>query len=239
AELKLREIGTGLFGVLSPMMSCEEAYLLGTYLRGLDPDALLVLGPVPVAAQGDDVFHHSITKEETFRIQAEKVPNRRGIERVLDILGGHTATWDEFTKRSPDDFKAGVVVGGYLSDWIGPDLPGVLDKPFTVVLDILPNALTRRADVLIPSAAWCEKAGCWENFQNKLQPFEPAIAPPAGAKVDGDVFLDMLDRDGKFDAATIRTELADHDDAFNTLHTPAPDPGSTDVDEELYEFVEV
>ncbi|MEM6315494.1 MAG: 2Fe-2S iron-sulfur cluster-binding protein, partial [Planctomycetota bacterium] len=74
AELKLREIGTGLFGVLSPMMSCEEAYLLGTYLRGLDPDALLVLGPVPVAAQGDDVFHHSITKEETFRIQAEKVP---------------------------------------------------------------------------------------------------------------------------------------------------------------------
>lgn len=243
AELKLKDIASGLFGVLSPMMTCEEAYLLGTYLRGIDPDALLVVGPTPVSGHGDDVFHHSVTKEETFRIQAEKVPNRRGIERVLNMLGGNTANWDEFVGRGGDDFKAGIIVGGYLSDWIGAELPAVLDKPFTVVLDILPNALTRRADVLIPSAAWCEKAGSWENFQNKLQPFEPAIAPPAGALLDGAVFLDMLNRTGKYDAVAIREEMAEHDAAFSDLHIAEPEHGlpmpAGSVDQELYEFVEV
>ena len=46
--------GTGgpgsLYAMLSPMMACEEAYLLGKLIRSLDPQAVLVLGPVPTEA---------------------------------------------------------------------------------------------------------------------------------------------------------------------------------------------
>src|SRR5689334_24243068 len=66
-----------LYAMLSPMMACEEAWLLGTAIRQIDPQAVLVLGPVPTAAS-DDVFKNSLTGKETFRIKAEKVPNAAG-----------------------------------------------------------------------------------------------------------------------------------------------------------------
>src|SRR5581483_11275866 len=40
-----------LYAMLSPMMACEEAWLLGKAMRQLDPQAVLVLGPVPNAGQ--------------------------------------------------------------------------------------------------------------------------------------------------------------------------------------------
>src|SRR5690606_680704 len=56
-----------LFAVLSPMMASEEAWLLGQYIRSIDPQATLVLGPVPVGEE--QVFRHYTSGEETFRIQ--------------------------------------------------------------------------------------------------------------------------------------------------------------------------
>ena len=41
-----------LYAMLSPMMACEEAYLLGKAIRAIDPQAVLVLGPVPTRRPG-------------------------------------------------------------------------------------------------------------------------------------------------------------------------------------------
>src|SRR5262249_8833938 len=40
-------------GVLSPFLSCEEAYLLGKYLKGLSGQVLLALGSVPTIGTDD------------------------------------------------------------------------------------------------------------------------------------------------------------------------------------------
>ena len=40
-----------LGGVLSPMLTVEEAYLLARLLRSLDPQAVLAMGPVPARAR--------------------------------------------------------------------------------------------------------------------------------------------------------------------------------------------
>src|SRR5262245_13333842 len=40
-------------GVLSPYLTCEEAYLLARYLKGLSSEVKLALGPVPVVGQDD------------------------------------------------------------------------------------------------------------------------------------------------------------------------------------------
>src|SRR5258705_2435888 len=114
------ESGPGsLYAVLSPMMACEEAYLLAKAVRALDPSALLVSGPAPTTGE-DQVFKHYMTHKETFRIKSEKVPNAAGIRPMLGLVGGPTATWDEFTTAARDDIKnlkAGWIVGDYLSTW--------------------------------------------------------------------------------------------------------------------------
>jgi NADH-quinone oxidoreductase subunit G len=228
-ELKriVKEGGPGsLYAILSPMMACEEAYLLGKYLRSVDPKCALVLGPVPSSGQNEE-FKHYITKKVTFTIQAEKVPNRLGIERVMKYLGAPVLMLNELATSKT--LKAGWIVGGYLSNWVTDALK--LPKGLKVVQDILPNKLTETADVLLPGAAWAEKDGCWENHQGKIQPFVSAIAPPEGAMREGDVYYRLLGRSGLYNADVIRAEMGA---PFETIRLP-----DENVNEPAFEFVEL
>jgi NADH-quinone oxidoreductase subunit G len=215
-----KENGDGaLFAMLSPMMACEEAYLLGKYLRSIDPQTVLVLGPVP-RAESDEVFKNPATDKITFTIQAEKVPNRKGIERVMSLLGGPTMTLDELSKSTKH--KAGWIVGGYLSNWVTDALK--LPKTFKIVQDILPNKLSDTADVLLPAASWAEKDGCWENFAGKIQVFEAGIPPVEGARREGDVYLNLLGRSGMYSAAEIRKEMGEPFDSAATPKSAEEEP---------------
>jgi NADH-quinone oxidoreductase subunit G len=197
-----------LYAVLSPMMACEEAWLLGKAIRQIDPEALLVLGPVPTTGQ-DEVFKHYLTGHKTFTIKAEKVPNAAGVRRVIAMLGGPNSTMEEFAHATNEKFKAGWIVGGYLSNWITGDVPAALKSGFRIVQDLLPTSLSDSADVILPSAAWAEKDGCWENYAGKIQPFAAAVASPEGVSRDGDVYLFLLGRTGFYNAADIRKEMGE------------------------------
>jgi NADH-quinone oxidoreductase subunit G len=211
-----------LYAVLSPMMACEEAWLLGKAIRQADPQAMLIVGPVPSTGQ-DEVFKNPANGKQTFVIKAEKVPNAAGIRRVIGMLGGPNATWDDVQAYSRGDvqkLKGGWIVGGYLSDWMGPDLPKLLRQGFRVVQDILPNALVAAADVVLPTAAWAEKDGCWENFQGKIQAFVAAVPPPIGVRREGDVFCRLLNRTGLYNAQDVRKEMGG---PFAAVKVPAED----------------
>ena len=162
----LKEAGK-LYAVLSPMMACEEAWLLGKAIRAIDPEAMLVMGPVPTTQ--DDVFKHSITGQQTYVIKGEKVPNAAGIRRVLSMLGGATGTWEDLARAQAGSFGGGWIVGGYLSNWVSGELPEALKSGFRVVQDLLPTSLSEGADVVLPAAAWAEKDGCWENFRGRCR----------------------------------------------------------------------
>ena len=45
--------GAAVVGVLSPFLTCEEAYLLAKFFKGLSPNVRLALGPVPVVGEDD------------------------------------------------------------------------------------------------------------------------------------------------------------------------------------------
>jgi NADH-quinone oxidoreductase subunit G len=223
------------YAILSPMMACEEAWLLAKAIRQIDPEALLILGPVPSGGQ-NDVFRNSVTGKQTFEIQAEKVPNAAGVRRVMNQLGGPQAVYDNLYDAGRSDvrrLKGGWIVGGYLSDWVGTSVPPLLRRggSFRVVQDILPNALTADADVLIPSAAWAEKDGTWENYAGKLQVFAPAVPPPEGARREGDVYLAMLGRVGLYSGAAVRKEMGE---PFTSVIVP-----STTKNEPAFEFAEL
>jgi len=204
-----------LYALLSPMMACEEAYLLGKYIRTLDPQAVLILGPVPTAGE-DEVFRHNTSGKETFRIKAEKVPNANGVRRVMDLLGGPRASFGELGNYS--HLRGGWIVGGYLSNWLPGDLPAVLKGGFRVIQDILPNSITDAADVVLPSAGWAEKDGCWENHAGRIQAFTAAVQPPELAKREGDVYYRLLGRPGVYNAEAVRAEMGG---AFADVKLPA------------------
>ena len=120
------------------------------------------------------------------------------------MLGGPQASFIDLAVNGK--LKAGWIVGGYLSEWVGKS---TLPKGFKVIQDILPNKLTESAEVVLPAAAWAEKGGCWQNFAGKIQPFEAAIAPPEGTRREGDVYLNLLQRREPYNAQTIRQEMGE------------------------------
>jgi NADH-quinone oxidoreductase subunit G len=238
ADARLRETvklrGSGsMAAVLSPMLTCEEAFQLATYIRSIDSGAVLILGAVPKSE--DEVFKHYVTGKETFRIQGEKVPNRRGIARIMDKLGGPRCDWGELVSGSNDliaPIQALWITGGYIATWIN-ELPARLRGKFLIVQDVLPNALTEAADVLLPAAMWAEKDGTWENHQGTLQVFAKAVEPPGYARREGDVFDKLLGGSGTYDAAAIRAKLGD---PFDSLQLPLP---PEKVAEPAMEFAEL
>ena len=263
----VKEGGPGALALMvSPMLSCEEAYLWGQLVRGLDPQATLAVGPVP--RHGEDK-----TFPGGFTVHAEKCPNARGVRRALSprplgevgersapgegasglsVRDDHTTTsrppspgsqgsptapggtgeiltYDDFLQRLTDKkspINAVILTGNYPSPWATPDLTKALGKRFVVLIDTLPNDLTRKADVLLPGATWVEKEGTFENAAQRLQTFRQAIPPPEGARPEAQIALDLQAACGlaphqRFNAARTREQMAG---LFLTdVYHPAPE----------------
>lgn len=189
--------GKRLAVMISPMLSCEEAYLLAKLARRLDPRAVLAQGPVPTHGQ-DKIFPAgaSETDPKAFKMYAEKAPNARGVRRVLGAFGGQIEEYDGFLKAlgkglGASDVGAVIVTGNYPSEWATDDLTTSLGGKFVVLLDTLVNPLCDRADVVLPGATWVEKSGTFENAKSMLQAFEQAIPVVEAAKSEGQLALDL------------------------------------------------
>lgn len=184
--------------VISPMLACEEAYLLATLARRIDPRAILAVGPIPV--HGEDRIYPTGAADDdprAFRLYAEKAPNARGVRRVLAAFGGDILEFDAGCERlGRSDIGAIILTGNYPSVWSTPGLKSALGKPMpgrcTIVIDTLWSDLVEHADVVLPGATWAEKAGTFENARGMIQAFEQAIPSPDLAKSEGQHALDLL-----------------------------------------------
>lgn len=191
--------GKRLGVLISPMLSCEDAYLLGTLALALDPKAMLALGPVPTSGT-DKTFPPS--DPNGYKVYAEKAPNARGVKRVIDGLvsagKGESSDFPRFlSSLRAGQINAAIITGNYTSDWATPELLQALRgtgsaKPFSLLLDTLRSPLVDAADVVLPSSTWLEKAGTFENARNMLQAFEAAIPPVEPSKPEAQIALDLL-----------------------------------------------
>jgi NADH-quinone oxidoreductase subunit G len=203
-------------GVLSPFLTCEEAYLLARYLKGLSGEVRLALGPVPVAGE-DDTYpkdrHGKPVQPVKFTIRAEKCPNRRGVEEVLRHFQGEVITFDDIVRVAGDGhLKALYVAAGYPprgDGWITESLAAAMQKvPLVIVQDLFPSRALALAKYVIPAAGFAEKSGTFVNHAGLAQAIHWAVQPPRDARTDGQVFLDLLERRGLLHAPTLRAELA-------------------------------
>jgi NADH-quinone oxidoreductase subunit G len=211
--------GSRVAAVLSPMMSCEEAWLLARFIRSAAPQATLVLGHVPVVGQ-DRTF------PQGFVIRAEKCPNRRGVERVIASLGGPSLALAEFLKAAGEGkFAAAYVVGGYPGSWVTPDVQKPLAKvEFVVVHDLFASPLSAAATIVIPGASWMEREGTFMNCDGLVQPFERAIVPLEGVKSDGQFFHELCGEPGLFRSRRTREKMAETMPEFASVFVPREEP---------------
>ena len=204
----------GIGAVLSPFLTCEEAYLLAKLMRDLSSSARLYLGFVPVVGE-DDVYPKDSKGNPAgpvkFTIRAEKCPNRRGVEAVVKHFQGEVRSFEQAVKDA-GQLRALYVTGGYprrYFPWASETAVAALAKvPLLIVQDLMPSALSAAARFVLPAASFAEKDGTFVNHANLAQAIRWAVRPAHRLRTDGQIFLDLLQRRGLMSAAAIRKELA-------------------------------
>jgi len=213
--------GKRLALMVSPMLSCEDAYALAKAALAIDGNCVLAVGPIPVQGH-DKVFPLGAKADDpkAFTMFAEKAPNARGVRRVLEALARQhglesgVATYEQALAELRVSSIGGVIItGNYPSEWVTTDLVEAVKGKTLVVIDTLPTALTDAADIVLPSVTWAEKAGTFQSARNAVQAFEQAIPAREGAKAEAQIGLDLLaavtgGAPSLFNAGTLRTQMA-------------------------------
>lgn len=68
-----------------------------------------------------------------------------------------------------------------------------LAKPFVVYIGTHGDLGVRHADVILPAAAYTEKAGTWVNLEGRVQRSEAAVPPPGDAREDWTILRALSD----------------------------------------------
>ncbi len=207
--------------ILSPLLTCEEAFLFAKYVKELSGDARLFLGPVPVHG-ADDTYPKDRrgrpVEAVKFTIRAEKCPNRRGVEAVLKHFQGEVMPFERAVEAAGRGELAAVWVaagyprgGGHVgpTQWLSDEQASALRKAaFLVVQDVLPSPVSAKADVVLPAAAWAEKDGTFVNHAGLAQAIKKAAHAPGESRSEGQVYADLMGRRGLLHADTVRSEMA-------------------------------
>ena len=210
-------------GLLSPFLTVEEAYLMASYLKGLDPANVLALGRIPV--RGEDVTFNpdlvtgrgggntSFLEPRPFTIHVEKCPNRRGVEAILAHFQGEVIDYASASEQiAAGAYRGLYVASGALDPWIDEDKAQALRSrvAFLVVQDMRPTPLAHVADIVLAGATFAEKAGCYVNADGRLQYTEAVLPPREGSLPDLDLLAILLGRaNGPISSRDILAELAE------------------------------
>jgi NADH-quinone oxidoreductase subunit G len=208
--------GAAVAGVLSPFLTCEEALLLAKFLKGLNGQIRLALGPVPIVG-ADDTYPKDRRgrpiQPVKFTIRAEKCPNRRGVEEILRHFQGEVVGLDEILRSAGEGrLKALYLAAGYPpreGGWISESQAAALaGVPLLIVQDLFPSPASNLARYVLPAASYAEKDGTFVNHAGLAQAIHWAVRPYRDLRTDGQVFLDLLERRGLVHAPSLRQELA-------------------------------
>jgi NADH-quinone oxidoreductase subunit G len=199
--------------VLSPYLTCEEAYLAAKWAKGLDPQVTLALGVVPVVG-ADDTYpkdrRGNPVQPVKFTIHAEKCPNRRGVEAVLQHFQGEVIPFDRMVEAARSgNAKAVFLTAGYPEPtWLdGPAADALGGVPLLLTIDFFAGPATAKAKYVLPAAAFVEKYGTFVNHAGLAQGIRRAVRPPQEIRSEAQLFYDLLGKPGLVRADEVRALL--------------------------------
>ncbi len=220
-----QEKGDAVAAVVSPFLTCEEAYQLCKYIKDISADSRLYLGHVPIIGE-DDTYPKDRKgrpiEPVRFTIRAEKCPNRRGVEEILRHYQGDVLTFDQFLHAAGNgEIKFAYLTAGYPpreNHWISKDSAAALEQISTLVVqDLFPSPATNHAKYVLPAGSFAEKDGTFVNHAGLAQPIQRAVKPAHISRIEGRIFFDLMQRRGLFHASTIRKEMAQEIPFFATM----------------------
>jgi len=223
----------GVFGVVSPFLTVEEAFLFAKYMKELSTSVRLALGPVPVVGE-DDVYpkdrrgNPPPPDQVKFTIRAEKCPNRRGVETVLRHFQGEVIPFARVLEAADrGEANAIFLTAGYAhKDWLSAEEGNRLAKvPLLLIIDFFAGPATAPAKYVLPATAFAEKEGTFVNQAGLAQANRRCARPPQECRTEGQVFLDLMGRSGLMRAQDVRKELAAKVPAFAPLAEELGDYG--------------
>ena len=204
---------SGVVGIFSPWMTCEDAFLLASWLRSLSSGVRLVMGPVPVVGE-DDLYPKNWRGEPVhpprFVIRAEKCPNRRGVAAVLRHFQSQEVNFEEvLNDAGGGDVQSAYVAHNGPDGWLSDEQIRSLSQiPHLVVQDVLNADLAKAAAVVLPGASFAEKDGTFVNHAGLAQMIKRSIRCPAEGYTDGRIFMELAGRGGLFNARVVRQEMS-------------------------------
>ncbi len=211
-ELKIAatQDGSSVAGVLSPMLTVEEAFLFAKFIKGLSQKATLYLGWVPGVGK-DEHFPQDRNGKPIgpvkFTIRAEKCPNRRGVEEILKHFQKEVIPFQQVFADARN-LKSLYLTAAYsprLGPWLGDEETKALaNVDLLVVQDLAPSSISAAARFVLPAATFAEKDGSFVNHANLAQSLHWAVRPGSMGRTDGQIFLNLLDRRGLIQATSIR-----------------------------------
>ncbi|MCE9533109.1 MAG: molybdopterin-dependent oxidoreductase [Planctomycetes bacterium] len=200
---------TATWLVLSPFLTCEEAYLAAKWFKGLSANVKLALGYVPMVGT-DDTYpkdrRGNAIQPVKFTIRAEKCPNRRGVEEVLKHFQGEVLPFDRVLSGAKAVFlTAGYPAPGTISE---ADAERLAKVPLLLTCDLFASSLTKHAKYVLPAGTFAEKEGTFVNHNGLAQALKRSSRPPGESRTEGQVFFDLCGRRGLVRMDDVRTEMA-------------------------------
>ena len=212
--------------VLSPWMTVEEAFLLGSFLKEVSADVTLAMGPIRIIGQ-DNHFPKDVrgrmVEPVKFTIRAEKCPNRVGVEAVLTHFCGDVMPFEELLRfSSAGRFSAVYLVGGDPEGWISEIQAEAFSKVETVIVqDILQSPVLKHATHVLPSGTFVEREGVFVNHKGLAQLIRRSVRGPDETRPDSRIFWELAERRGLIQTEALRKEIAAAIPALASIADPA------------------
>ncbi len=178
AALQLKQLsGLEIAVIASGRMTSEELWMALQLARALGVELIDI---VPRAGPGDDIL-----------LSEDRNPNINGA-RLLGVTSEPGAKLPAIA----DAVKSGRVKA-LITLGENPMRLGISDEQLQnlsafIVMDVLSNAATEHATVVLPSLAFAEKRGSMINGDGRLQRLNRAVRAPGEARDDWEILRDLI-----------------------------------------------
>jgi len=163
---KIAEPGNSPFSLTGQPSACGTAREVGTFSHRLPAD-LVVTNP-----------EHRKHAEEIWKLPEGTIPDKVGYHAVLQNRMLKDGKLNAYWVQCTNNMQAGANMNE--EGWPGYRNP----ENFIAVSDVYPTVTCEAADLILPTAMWVEKEGCYGNAERRTHMWHQLVDAPGEAKSD-------------------------------------------------------
>ncbi len=179
AAMQLRQFsGANIAIVASGRMTNEELWLTR---KIADFVGARYIDIVPRFGEGDGIL-----------LSEDRNPNASGAQLILNLDSAPGANLSRIADGARSGEIRALLALGENPIKFGISTEQLANLSAFVVMDILSNAATEHATVVLPASSFAEKRGSLINGEGRLQRLNRAVRPPGSARDDWEILRDLL-----------------------------------------------